>query len=180
MSKPVDKCSPFFKTLKKQTFEWSSDAEEAFQQLKKYLANLPKLVSPIAGEVLSLYVAISDYSLSAVLVAKRKGKKFPVYYIIHAYRGSEANYSEIEKVIYAVVMASRKLKPYFKSHQIQVKTSQPLKKILEGKIQSSKVADWSNQLANFGTEIEPRTTIKAQALVHFIAETTGTSPNDPN
>ena len=44
ISKSADKCSPFIKTLKKQTFEWSSDAEEAFQQLKKYLANLPKLV----------------------------------------------------------------------------------------------------------------------------------------
>ena len=31
MSKSTDKSSPFFKTLKKQTFEWSLDAEEAFQ-----------------------------------------------------------------------------------------------------------------------------------------------------
>ena len=30
MSKSANKCSPFFKTLKKQTFEWSPDAEEAF------------------------------------------------------------------------------------------------------------------------------------------------------
>ena len=31
MSKSADSCSPFFKTLKKQSFEWSSNAEEAFQ-----------------------------------------------------------------------------------------------------------------------------------------------------
>ena len=68
-----------------QTFEWNSDVEEAFQQLKKYLANLPELVSPIVGEVLSLYVAVSDYSLSVVLLAERERKKFPIYYISQAY-----------------------------------------------------------------------------------------------
>ena len=67
-------------------------------------------------------------------------------------------------------MASRKLKPYFQSHQITVRTSQPLKKILEGKNKSSRVSDWANQLADFGIEYEPRTTIKAQALADFIAE----------
>ena len=54
MFKSVDKCSPFLKTLKKQSFEWSFEAEEAFQQLKKYLAELPKLVSLVAGETLFL------------------------------------------------------------------------------------------------------------------------------
>ena len=111
MSKSADKCSPFFKPLKKQSFEWSPEAEKASRELKKYLTNLPKLVSPMVGEVLLLYVAISEYSLSAVLVAERERKQFPIYYISHAYRGSEANYSEIEKVLYAVVMASRKFKP---------------------------------------------------------------------
>ena len=87
MSKSADKCSPFFKTLKKQTFEWTTEAEEAFDNLKKYLADLPKLVSPLSGEVLFLYVAISEYSLSTVLVAERDGKQLPIYYISHAYGG---------------------------------------------------------------------------------------------
>ena len=112
-------------------------------------------------------------------MAEREGKKSPIYYISHAYGGSEANYSEIEKIIYAVVMASWKLKPYFQSHEIRVRTSQPIKKVLEGKNQSSRVAAWSKQLAYFGIEIKPHTAIKAHALIDFIAETTGTTPNDP-
>ena len=55
-----------------------------------------------------------------------------------------------------------------------------MKKILEGNNQSSRVADWSTQLADFGIEIEPLTAIKAQALADFILETTGIIPNDPN
>lgn len=32
----IDKCQPFFKILKK-AFQWTEEAEEAFQQLKAYL-----------------------------------------------------------------------------------------------------------------------------------------------
>ena len=71
MSKSADKCSPFFKTLKQMKFEWTSEAEESFNQLKEYLASLPKLVSLIDGETLVLYVSVSEYSLSAVLIAER-------------------------------------------------------------------------------------------------------------
>ena len=118
-----------------------SEAEESFSQLKEHLSSLPKLVSPINGEKLVLYVSVSEYSLSGVFVAKREKKQLPVYYVSHAFRGSEVNYSEMEKVLYAVVMASRKLKPYFQSHQITVRTSQPFKKVLEGKNKSSRVTD---------------------------------------
>ena len=79
-----------------------------------------------------------------------------------------------------MVIASQKLKPYFESHHIRVRTSNPLKKILEGKNQSSRVANWSNQLVDFGIQIEPRTVIKAQALADLITETTRSIPNDPN
>ena len=77
-------------------------------------------------------------------------------------------------------MESRKLKPYFQSHQIRVRTNQPLKKILEGKNHSSRITDWANQLVDYGIEYEPRTAIKVQALVDFIAESTGQNPRDPN
>lgn len=57
-------------------------------------------------------------------------------------------------------MAIRKLKSYFQSHPIVVRTSQTLRKVLESKKQSARVADWANQLANYNIEIEPKTAIK--------------------
>lgn len=59
-----------------------------------------------------------------------------------------------------------------------MKTSQPLKKILKGNNQSSRVADWANQVADFSIEIELQTAIKVQALAYFIAKTAGTTPNN--
>ena len=89
MSKFADKCFPFFRTLKQTKFEWTEDAEEAFSKLKEYLASLPKLVSPVQGEVLILYVSVSEYFLARVLVVERDKKQLPPYYISHAFRGSK-------------------------------------------------------------------------------------------
>ncbi|XP_057542470.1 uncharacterized protein LOC130820933 [Amaranthus tricolor] len=77
LSKSADRCSPFFKTLKQSKFEWTREAEESFQQLKEHLSSLPKLVSPFNGEKLVLYVSVSKYSLSEVLIAEREKKAIP-------------------------------------------------------------------------------------------------------
>jgi len=45
ISRSTDKCLPFFKILRK-TFAWSNECEEAFGQLKEYLASPPLLSSP--------------------------------------------------------------------------------------------------------------------------------------
>jgi len=44
VSKPTDKCLPFFKTLK-QAFAWTDKCKATFQELKRYLSN-PPLQSP--------------------------------------------------------------------------------------------------------------------------------------
>ena len=50
---------------------------------------------------------------------------------------------------------------------------------LSQSIQFAHVADWANQLANYGIEFKPRTTIKAQALADFLAEMTGSMEEIP-
>ena len=70
MSKASDKCQPFFQVLKK-AFQWDTRCEEAFSALKTYLSSPPILVSPFEGELLTLYLAVSDFSTSAVLIRDR-------------------------------------------------------------------------------------------------------------
>ena len=76
------------------------------------------MVSVLESEShLLLYVAASDHAVSTVLVhelEKESGKtQRPVYFISEALSGAKLNYTEVEKVAYAVLMASRKLKHYF-------------------------------------------------------------------
>ena len=73
VSRASDKCQPFFQVLKK-AFQWDTKCEEAFSTLKTYLSSPPPpppppiLVSPIEGELLTLYLVVSDFSTSVVLV----------------------------------------------------------------------------------------------------------------
>ena len=70
VSRSSDKCRPFFQVLKK-AFHWDAQCEEAFSVLKAYLSSPPVLVSPSEGELLTLYLFVSDFSTSAALVRER-------------------------------------------------------------------------------------------------------------
>ena len=67
VSKASDKCQPFFQVLK-NAFQWDAHCKEAFTMHKTYLSSPPVLVSPFEGELLTLYLAVSDFSTSAALV----------------------------------------------------------------------------------------------------------------
>ena len=110
VSKASDKCQPFFQVLKK-AFQWDAHCKEAFTTLKTYLSSPPVLVSPSEGELLTLYLAISDFSTSATLVKERDKVQQLVYYCSRALRGAERRYPKMEKLILALVTTSRKLRP---------------------------------------------------------------------
>ena len=58
VSRAIDKCLPFFKTVK-QVFQRTEKCEVAFQDLKKYLSKPPLLSPFVEGEDLFLYLAVS-------------------------------------------------------------------------------------------------------------------------
>ncbi|GJZ49367.1 reverse transcriptase domain-containing protein [Tanacetum coccineum] len=81
LSKLAKKSLPFFKTLKKCTkksdFQWTQEAEAAFKQMKKVIAELPMLTAPKEREELIIYLAAAKEAISAVLMTKREGKQIP-------------------------------------------------------------------------------------------------------
>ena len=61
---------PFFKLMKKKgPFEWTQEADQAFQDLKNYLTSPPLMVAPRHLEPLVLSLAATPYSASIALVA---------------------------------------------------------------------------------------------------------------
>jgi hypothetical protein len=93
------------------------------------------LISPTPGADLLLYVLATEITVSAVLVQEQETNhskhQVPVYYVSEALYGSKAYYSEIKKITYIVLTASRKLKHYFQAHKIRVLTNYPLKEVLQ-------------------------------------------------
>ena len=80
VSKAIDKCIPFFKTLK-QAFFWTDECEAALQELKRYLSNPPLLSPSKEGEDLFLYLAMSTTAVSASLIREENKIQRLVYYI---------------------------------------------------------------------------------------------------
>jgi hypothetical protein len=149
-------------------------------RIKKYLEEAAVMTKPSPKADLLLYIAATDMAVSAVLVEERMeadtSKQFPIYYVSEALSGSKLFYSEMEKMAYAVVMAKRKLRHYFQSHNISVPTAFPLRDMFENKESTGRMGKWATELADFVS----RSAIKSQVLTDFVADwTPSVSKGDP-
>ncbi|GKV44764.1 hypothetical protein SLEP1_g51920 [Rubroshorea leprosula] len=157
---------------KQKKFEWNSECQAAFDELKSYLSSPPLLTKTNDGEILYLYLDISDEAISSVLIREEGKQQKPVYYTSSVLHGAEIRYSIAEKAALAVVTSARKLRPYFQSHLIIVLTDQPLKQILQKLECSGRLIKWAVELREFEITFQQRSAIRAQALADFIVEYT--------
>jgi hypothetical protein len=167
----------FFEVLKSvKVFQWGPTQQKAFEELKQYLIELTTLTPPSSGAPLLLYVYASHVAVSAALVQEKQygqaKKQVPVYFISEVLSSSKRNYTELEKVLYVVLMASRKLHHYFQSYHIIVPSSQPLKNIIRNREATGRVGKWAAELNEFTIDYVHRSSIQSQALVDFIADWT--------
>ncbi|XP_063942814.1 uncharacterized protein LOC135150442 [Daucus carota subsp. sativus] len=161
----------FFAAIKKeQKFEWTTECEAVFLKLKEQLGSPPLLAKPTEGEALILYLGVSEFSISAVLIKEEEQAQQPVYYVSNRLLDAETRYSNMEKLAYALILASRKLRPYFQAHKIEMRTSFPLRQVLHKLEASGRIMKWAVELGQFDIEYKPRTAIKGQALADFILE----------
>ncbi|GJR55836.1 reverse transcriptase domain-containing protein [Tanacetum coccineum] len=174
MSKSAKKSLPFFKTLKKCTkksdFQWTQEAEVAFRQMKKIITDLPMLIAPKEMEELIMYLAAANEAISAVLMNEREGKKMTVYFVSRALRGPEINYTPMEKLVLALLSASRRLKRYLQAHTIVVITDQSIKQLLSNSKITGRMLKWKFELEGYDIQYRLRISIKGQILVDFIVE----------
>lgn len=87
-------------------------------------------VMPNQGEILQIYLVVSDYMVSSPLVETERKKHRQFFYVNRVLLVVETKYSYMEKLVYALVISDRKLRPYFESHIIKQVTTYPFKAIL--------------------------------------------------
>jgi hypothetical protein len=73
----------------------------------------------------------------------------PVYYVSEVLHEAKARYLEMHKLIYVVLVVSRKLRHYFQAHRVVVVTSFPLRAILHNSNATCNIAKWAAELAEF-------------------------------
>jgi hypothetical protein len=132
-------------------FAWGPEQAAAFASLKQYLSELEILTSPDPSLPLLLYVAASPNAVSAALVQEqtREGttKQFPVYYVSEVLTTSKCNMTELEKIAYVVMMASRKLRHYFEAFKVWVTSDRGLGELFRNSEASVRIAKWAAELS---------------------------------
>ena len=126
--------------------------------------------SPAADEVLYAYIVIAPHAVSLVLIREDSRLQRLVYYVSKSLHEVEIRYSPLEKVILAMVHASRKLPHYFQAHTVVVLTQLPLKSILRTADYTRRIALWNMILRAFDIKYMPRTSIKGQVLADLVVE----------
>jgi hypothetical protein len=127
ISKLREKGLPFFKLLKKSDkFEWTTEADQALEELKTFLMTPPVMVPLAPKETLMLYIY------------------------------SKIRYSQPQKMLYALLVTLCKLRHYFQSHKIKVVSSFPLGEILCSHDTTGRIVKWSVELGEFELEFCPR------------------------
>jgi hypothetical protein len=104
---------------------WTPEADQALAQLKDFLSKPPVLTAPRKGEQLLLYLVVERQEDSHAYPVQRR-----VYFVSKVRSESKTRYQPVQKILYAVLITSRKLRHYFQEYSISVVTDYPLGDIL--------------------------------------------------
>jgi hypothetical protein len=157
-------------------FEWTEEAKEAFESLKVYLTSSPILTLPKKHEDMMLYIATTSTVISAAIMVEREEEghvykvQRPVYYVCEVQTDSKIRYLQVKKLLYALLVTSRKLRHYFKGHKITVITDFSLGNILHNRDAIGCILKLVVELGALNIDFALRKAIKSQALADFVAE----------
>jgi hypothetical protein len=99
----------------------------------------PILTAPLPGENLLLYITTTTHVINTAIMVEHpeEGHAFGVqqlvYFISEVLSESKFCYLSIQKLLYAVLITSRKLHHYFDESKISVVTDFPLADILQNR-----------------------------------------------
>ena len=94
----------------------------------------------------------------------------PVYFISEVLSDSKTHYSQIQKLLYTILITKRKLRHYFESHPLLVVTSFPLGEVIKNQDAIGRIVKWVLKLMGQGIAYASQMAIKSQVLDDFIAE----------
>jgi hypothetical protein len=162
--------------MKSDHFSWTPEAQEALDSLKNILKSPPILTAPTLEESMLLYISATTQVVSAALVVEReepgRSQKVqrPVYFTSEVLSESKTRYSQMQKLVYAVLMTKRKLRHYFDSHPVIVVSKYPLEEVIQNPEAEGRIAKWALELMGQNISYAPHSAIKSQVLADFVVE----------
>ncbi|PWA48091.1 reverse transcriptase domain-containing protein [Artemisia annua] len=151
------------------SYQWNKEAETSFQRWKNCMETLPTVVPPTRGEVLFLHIAASPDETGAMLFAEQKRIQIPIYFVSRTLPDVEQSYAASEKLILALIHATRHLRRYFKDHPIRVLTDKPFERAFLSLDGTRRMVKWAKELEEYDIEYGENDPFEGQ--IHEPAET---------
>ena len=122
-------------------------------------------------EDLTLYLFVLEHDVSGVLIRDEATAQTPSTMSGKSFKMQKLG-TRRSKLALALVVAARKLRPYFQAHIILVPTSHPFLQVLQNPEVFERLTKWMIELGEFDIKFMPKTAIKGQAIADFVAEFT--------
>jgi len=141
---------PLTNLLKKNAFQWTDIAQQAFDTLKRAMITAPVLALPDFSKSFIVETDASGEGVGAVLMQD----SHPIAYFSKALSPKHQTMSIYEKEFMAVVLAVEKWRPYLLGRHFVIKTDHfSLKYLLEQKITTAFQGKWLSKLMGYDYEI---------------------------
>ncbi|GFT10986.1 retrovirus-related Pol polyprotein from transposon 17.6 [Trichonephila clavipes] len=147
---------PLTNLLRKDTtFEWTSETQEAFDDIKKAILNPPVLALPDQNAELQITTDASSRGIGAVLEQKYPNSEVkPLYFFSKKLNPSQSKYNATVLEFFAIYTALNFFRPFLLGRKFKVFTDhKPLAGFLSNKNPSSNILRWKLALEEFYYDI---------------------------
>nr|GEW78768.1 ankyrin repeat-containing protein [Tanacetum cinerariifolium] len=145
--------SPLTDQIKKDSFKWNEEANQAFETLRITMSTLPALVLPDFSQPFVVKADASGFRIGAILLQNKRAIAY-----FSQVLGPRAQLKSIyERELMAIVLAICKWRPYLLGKKFIVRTNQmSLKYLLEQRLVSEEHQRWLSKLVGYDFKIQHR------------------------
>ncbi|MCO5603742.1 hypothetical protein L7F22_057894 [Adiantum nelumboides] len=134
------------------TFSWSEENEQQFNEIKELLSSLPTIAPPRWEETFYVNPSVGSDSIGAMLMQNDGETSFmrPIYFVSRVMTPLEKDYTVIEQMVMALMFAVGRFRSYLLPNKFVILTVEdtfPL--VLQHMDVSARISKWSVRLQEF-------------------------------